>query len=272
MRVPGHYNHGPFISRFVGGAVSASFKNLSIKVATNTTVTVAADYVTTTDGTNNQSTAVSSTINLGATGVDALDTGTIAIDTWYAIWVVAKPDGTTKCIASTSFTAPTMPATYTFKARIGAVQTIHGSATLYGTWQFGRIAQYVVGLAQTTIPPNICNFTTGTYSVTSPTLASKTVAGNGFFVPTTASKIHVLATNAWKAGTTANLIVAPSSAYSGTNNGPAGSNGIIPPIYIVSTANIATSAFFLLESTAIFVAIDAASGGAVSALGWEDNI
>jgi hypothetical protein len=61
----------------------SAFKNLSIKVASTTTVTVAADFVTTTDGTLYQTTALSGTINLGGNGaVNALDTGTIAIDTW----------------------------------------------------------------------------------------------------------------------------------------------------------------------------------------------
>ena len=108
------------------GPVPATYKNLVIKVATTTTVTVTADFVATTDGTNFQATAVSSTINLGTTGADALDAGTIATDTWYYIWVIAKSDGTTKCLASTSSSSPTLPSGYTYKARVGAVQTIHG--------------------------------------------------------------------------------------------------------------------------------------------------
>jgi hypothetical protein len=134
----------------------SAFKNLSIKVASNTTVTVAADFVTTTDGTLYQTTALSGTINLGGNGaVNALDTGTIATDSWLFIWAIAKADGTTGGLASLSSTAPTMPTGYTFKARIGAVKTIHATATLYGTWQLGRRAQYVVGLAQTTTAVSI---------------------------------------------------------------------------------------------------------------------
>lgn len=251
-----------------------SFKNLSIKVATTTTVTVAADAVVTTDGTNYQTTALAGTINLGTNGAaNALDTGTIAIDTWYAIWAITKPDGTTAGLASASFTAPLLPSGFTGKARIGAVQTIHSSAVLYGTWQFGRKAQYVVGLAQTSVVPIISNGIVGTYSTTSPTLVSKTVVGNGSFVPTTASVIKIIAYSEYKTAGNARMQAAPSAAYSGTNNGPGGSNGIVTPFSFDNSASGTGSACFemTLESGAIFVSSDQA-GGAFACLGWEDNI
>ncbi len=85
-----------------------TFKNLSIKVATNTTVVVAADAVVMSDGAGNHRTAaISATCNLGSAGnVNQLDAGTIAIDTWYYIWAISNgtTDGT---LASTSSTAPT---------------------------------------------------------------------------------------------------------------------------------------------------------------------
>ena len=121
------------------------------------------------DGTNTRTVSISATCNLGSAGaVNTLDTGSIAIDTWYYIWAISNgsTDGT---LASTSSTAPTMPSGYTFKARIGAVQTIHASATLYGTWQLGNSAQYIVGLASTVIcqssatPGPILSGTVGTY-------------------------------------------------------------------------------------------------------------
>lgn len=250
-------------------APPASFKNLSIKVASTTTVTVAADFVTTTDGTFYQTTPVSATINLGSNGaVNTLDAGTIAIDTWYAIWVIVKADGTTGALASTSATAPTLPTGYTYKARVGWVQTIHGTATLYGTWQFGRRAQYVTGLAQTAVPPLLVNGSAGALG-NNPTLVSQSLTR---FVPTTASAVNVIVNNNWTASAVASVLVAPSQSYAGTNNGPQGSGGMPWPIYLNGgVGGQIISAWIILESLAISYASNGA-GGAVNVLGWEDNI
>jgi len=238
------------------------FKNLSIKVATNTTVAVAADAVIVSNGSGLYlNVAPASTINLGTNGgVNALDTGTIAIDTWYFIWVVAKSDGTTACLASTSSTAPTMPSGYTYKARIGAVKTIHGSATLYGTWQLGRRAQYVVGLAQTSAGVSI-----GTSSGTSQTAI--TVNGGNVqqsFVPSTASEIFATIENNNTSGFSG---LSPNSSY-----GVPGSS--TPPVILgvpsVSTGGLASGSF-ILESASVY-AYAAAGTTTVYINGWTDNI
>lgn len=236
--------------------VPSAYKNLAIKVATNTTVTVTADFVVTTNGSNFQSTAVNSTINLGTTGADALDTSTIAIDTFYAIFVIAKPDGTTKCLASTSATAPTMPTGYTFKARVGWVQTIHASATLYGTWQLGRQARYIVGLAQTATLPGMASSTSG--SVTVPTWTAQSTTR---FVPTTAGAITIL------------LIVANGVAMAAPNNsyGAAASTSNPPPLVNASAQQPVMPGTFLLESSNIYWASNSVSG-ILFCYGWEDNI
>jgi hypothetical protein len=246
------------------------FKNLSIKVATNTTVAVAADAVAMTDGSGNYRTAaISATCNLGSAGnVNQLDVGTIAIDTWYAIWAISNgtTDGT---LASTSFTAPIMPSGYTYKARIGAVQTIHATAQLYGTWQFGRRAQYFVGLAQTTAIPNVCNGTnSSTYSTTAPTWVTVSLTR---FVPPTASEAFLSVMNDYKSGAISNVVVAPNTSYAGILN----ASGNYPPIAVgaqsgtnfpnVQTANL------LLEGISFAYAADGA-GGAVGCSGWIDNI
>lgn len=253
---------------------TANFTNLSIKVATNTTVAYSASYVVVSDGSSTQTLPFSGTIDLGTTGANALDTGTIAVDKSYAVWFIAKTDGTAAALASLSFTSPTMPTGYTFKARMGAVSTIHASATLYGTWQLGRWAQYVVGLAQTAVTPNIVNGVSGggsSYSNTSPTLVGVTVTGNGKFVPVTASRIHVVATNVWKNQTISKVLVAPSISYGGANNGPNGSNGMQYPIALTGSTDAFAQAIILLESANIAWVSDA-TGGAVGCLGWEDNI
>lgn len=56
------------------------------------------------------------------TGNGALDTGAEANATFYFVFVIAKPDGTTDILASTSPTAPAMPSGYTYKRRLpGAI-------------------------------------------------------------------------------------------------------------------------------------------------------
>lgn len=246
---------------------AAAFKNLAIKVATNTTVNVTADFVTMTDGTNFQTLAINSTggniLNLGSAGaVNQLDAGTIAIDTWYYIWAIATPGGSTGSLASTSGTSPSMPSGYTFKARIGAVQTIHGSATLYGTWQLGRRGQYVVGLAQTANMPIFATGIAGSVSV--PTYVSKSLVR---FVPSTASEaIGVLS-----AGNDANsnIILAPNNSYgampSTTNPPPVALNGA------TSYAGQNASWSMMLESTNLYYAASGADSLA-AVLGWIDNI
>lgn len=68
--------------------------------------------------------AVNLTIDIAATaGVNALDTGTEAISTWYSVWIIYNPTtGTTAGLLSTSGTAPTMPSGYTLKRLVGWVR------------------------------------------------------------------------------------------------------------------------------------------------------
>ncbi len=233
--------------------VPGGFKNLAIKVATTTTVAVTADFVTLYDGTNTVTVAQSSTVDLGSNGaVNKLDTGTIASSTWYSIWVISN--GTTVgALASLSATAPTMPAGYTFKARVGWVRTVTASATLYGTWQFGRQAQFVLSLANTgTTYPVITNAATGTmvaYAVTS-------------VVPTTASKITTMV----QLGATNNSYYVAMNAAGAY--GAAGS--MLYGQLALAGSSVTQSGTGLLESTNIYYGTSGT--GVLYALGWEDNL
>lgn len=238
--------------------VPAAFKNLSIKVTTNTAVAVAADYVCMTDGTGNFLTgALSTTVNLAVAGAAGdLDTGAIAAATWYAIWAIATPAGSISAIASTSFTAPSMPSGYTLKARIGAVRTAPSVAQLMGTWQFGRRAQYIVGLAQTTTAIQMVSGSAG--SISTPTWVAVSVTN---FIPSTASAIF-----GTTFGTAASVIVAPNTSY-----GSATSSTNPPPVNTNSTNTASDQFSMVLESANIYWASNAAAT-AVYASGWEDNI
>lgn len=57
-------------------------------------------------------------------GNGALDTGSIAISTWYHVWQIKRVDtGVVDILISLSVSAPTMPASYTLKRRIGSMKT-----------------------------------------------------------------------------------------------------------------------------------------------------
>lgn len=71
------------------------------------------------------------------TGNGALDTGTIANSTWYHVYEIKRPDtGVVDVLLSTSASAPTMPAGYTLKRRIGSMKT-NGSGQWIKFSQFG---------------------------------------------------------------------------------------------------------------------------------------
>lgn len=58
------------------------------------------------------------------TGNGAMDTGAVAINTWYHVFLIKRSDtGLVDVLFSLSATGPTMPASYTYKRRIGAMKT-----------------------------------------------------------------------------------------------------------------------------------------------------
>jgi hypothetical protein len=250
----------------------ASFSNLTILVAGNLSATVAADAVTMTDGSGNYVTKPlpSSTLGFSSSGaVNRLDTGAIAQNKWYAVYAIYN--GTTVgTLASLSGTAPTMPSGYTYKARIGWLRTNATSAQLMGTSQIGKRVQYVVGLAQTSQLPTIDRGAVGTWDLNSPVLATASISS---VVPTTATAIHVIAMNTykWSSGSFANLIVAPSTAYSGSQNGPTGTNGMVFPIFTQNLNGQSQAAWLVIEGTNIAWAADNSKAIIVCG-GWEDNL
>lgn len=71
--------------------------------------------------------SVNLTIDIANDGVNGLDEGAEASDTWYSIWVIFKPSTNTIAgLVSESATAPTMPADYTKKRRVGWVRNDDG--------------------------------------------------------------------------------------------------------------------------------------------------
>lgn len=80
--------------------------------------------------------AAAGSIDCTTTGANALDAGSLSTSTTYHVYVIAKADGTTAFLASTSASAPTMPSGYTYKRRIGSVLT-NGSSQFRAFVQSG---------------------------------------------------------------------------------------------------------------------------------------
>jgi len=66
------------------------------------------------------------TIDSSVEGVGGIDEGTIASNTWYAIYLIATDLGVVNGVLSTNFVSPTMPGGYTNFRRVGAVYAATG--------------------------------------------------------------------------------------------------------------------------------------------------
>lgn len=241
---------------------TALFTKLVIKVLTNTTASVSAAGVTVTDGGGNYLiVAPNSTINFATTGANGLDTGSVATSTWYSAWVIAKADGTTACLASTSstFAGLTLPSGYIYGGRVGYLRTSSSVAQLLGSYQFGRQARYVLGLAQTTTLPTISNGT-ATGNITASVFTGTPFSVSNF-VPPTASAITLMIGNFAGANVSA---AAPNASYSGYAT-------VNPPPLVPATSGAVAYGALQLETTNIYFASTSVNSVLVC-MGWEDNL
>lgn len=250
-------------------AIQGGFKNLALSAGgVAASVAVSYDELILGDGAGAYVTErnISGTITTTATGAGGLDTGAIAASTWYSVWRIGKTDGTRAFLFSLSATAPTMPAGYTLKARIGWFRT-DGTANKYPLpfKQYGRRVQYAVTAGSNlTALPTIISGTQG--SVSTPTWVAGAV---GNFVPSTASVIRML----WNGdNNTGSSMMAPNNAYGGQGAGSSGNR----PWTSVNGAQDTYGGMYslvvemLLESSNIYYAASGASNK-VQCIGWEDN-
>lgn len=255
---------------FSSASIQGRFKNLQLSATgTNASVSVSYDELVLGDGSGNYITDrnASATINTASTGAGGLDTGVLAASTWYSIWRIAKTDGTKNWLISLSETAPTMPAGYTLKARIGWMRT-DGTANKYplGFTQRGEKVAYLTaaGSNQTKLPTMVSGV-----QGTSPNTFVSVAVGN--YVPPTARVIKVLAADT-TASSSSLMIVAPNNTYryaygGGTSSNPAPLQGNSS----ASGAGIHPSGEIVLESTNIYVILVAAAC-VVNCIGWDDNL
>jgi hypothetical protein len=115
-------------------ALAGASRNLQVRVPSVTQATATADEVILRDdsaGVFHRATAVNETAAITASGLNGLDTGVEAANTWYYLWLIYN--GTSlDSLLSLSDTAPTMPGGYTYKALVGAVR--NNSASDFQDW------------------------------------------------------------------------------------------------------------------------------------------
>lgn len=246
--------------------IAGSFANLKASATgTNATVQVAADSVCVKNAAGQQKVlnGVALAINSAIVGANGLDTGVLAANTWYSKWVIYNP--TTQAVAgllSLSATAPTMPAGFTHRARIGWIRTDNTANKFPLSFtQSGRRVFYRVA-SGSNVPASPLMAAGAAGSPTVPTWAAIAV---GQFVPPTAVAIDI--GMSLQAGGSAQVQIAPNSSF-----GPYGGSNPPPVSFSQSGAyaTITTPIFMGLESTSIYWACSAS--GRVTCNGWEDGL
>lgn len=238
--------------------IAGSFANLKASASgLSAAVSITADALCVKNAAGQQKVlgAVAVTPSFANAGVNGLDVGVAnsqTANTWYYLWVIWNGT-TTAGLLSLSATAPTMPAGYTHKARVGAVRT-DGTGNKYplSFIQAGRKVRYKVAAGSNVTTPPVMS----SGAVTWP--ASVAV---GAFVPPTASHINLAA---YLLAVSTAAYVAPNGAYAQTDC----------PIAQVSAGaqggTFSSIVSMQLESTNITYGAGASTK--LLCFGWEDNL
>lgn len=253
--------------------IAGGFKNLKIVNGgtPNNQLTVTADEITVEDASGGVARLASVnctadiTTNSFSSGVGGLDTGSVAQNQGYYVFVIYAPSTNTQsCLFSVNSTLGTisLPATYTFAARVGwdFVENQVGKR-LNRMLCFGRRCQYVVTASSAT--PNLPIPISGTSgSVSTPTWTSVSLAS---LVPSTASQVFVAVT---MASVSSVAQAAPNNGY-----GAFGSLTNPPPCVSSSSSNNGSTSpcALVIESGNIYYN-SSGSSSALAIVGWEDNL
>jgi hypothetical protein len=127
-----NYDTGWTTPSAAGGVLYNYLGGLTLSYVNTTTFGIATGAATSDDNTTLMTLTLAYTKTRAAwavgSGNGALDTGTIAANTWYHIYLIERTDtGVVDVLMSLSASAPTMPASYNVKRRIGSIRTIAAS-------------------------------------------------------------------------------------------------------------------------------------------------
>lgn len=146
-------------------AARAMLSGLTLSRTSATVIGVTAGACAESGNTSIISLSSSGSIDCATTGANGLDTGSLANNTWYHAYTIAKADGTAARLASTSVSSPTMPSGYTLKRRIGSFKT-NGSAQIIDFTQVGDNFRWAAGVADIV---SDAPSTSGNYTMSVPT-------------------------------------------------------------------------------------------------------
>lgn len=215
--------------------------------ASTTTFTVTAKNNPFTGSTSD----LSITISTASSGAGGVDTGSIASDTWYYVWVCYGTSGTT-AILSLSYESPTLPSGYDSQyVRVGSILT-NSSSLLYYIYQRSNRAEIFVD--GTVIDGSYPTMASGS---TSNVLTAVDITG---YCPTEVIKTITIQVGA--------------ESFSGNNAVYvcANSNGTIFAGSVgYATIGQLTFATIVPEGDYIYY-YSGDSGGVLNAIGWEDNL
>lgn len=248
------------------GPVAGSFSGLKISttgLSAAVSVSAAQLILARVDGEAYRASNVALSINCSAIGVNGLDTGVVAASTWYAVWVVS--DGVNVSgLLSLSAIAPSLPAGYTHKARVGWIRT-DATANKYplSTLQCGNRAQYIMTGGNVSNLPILAAGAGG--NILTPVYVA---VATGAFVPPTASVINLSLTSG--GGTPNSAMAAPNARYGGLNSL---SNPAPLAAGLGSGTNARVTVFgeLVLESNSVYYVSDTAQG-VLFVIGWVDNL
>lgn len=192
------------------------------------------------------------TADISTSGANGLDTGTVAANTGYYLWVIYNSTTlTAAALWSLSSTAPTLPANYTYMSRVGWNVT-NVSSELAQIIQKGSSARYVVDATN----PFPVLITGGAGNFAIPTFVAVSTIGT---LPPTAPIIVVML----KSGDEDSTGVAPNPNYGGVLS-------LDSPMAI--TADFTNMSIdIILESTDLFYVSDGANSS-LTVIGWVDDI
>lgn len=204
--------------------------------------------------------SVSVTINMTVNGANGLDTGAVALNTIYNVWLIDN-GAASAGLASLSSTAPTMPSGYTYKCRLGTAVTKGANTQLQTFLQLGNVFQYIGGV-QPTLALGPVGANCGTAA---PTYVATLYTATGNIMAPTAIVANLLMDNAYNGASGTNMLAAPNGSYTGLNGaGPI-------PLALRSTSSVGMFNSWLIEGTSFYFCADG-GGGFLGLVGWRDSV
>ncbi len=235
------------VTQTIPAQVPGASSKLIVSWASNTTISLTADYAILNNSTplSYLASNISLTLNAATTGANGLDTGALGSSSWYYIYLIYNGVSVAGLI-SLSATTPSLPVGYTYSARVGSALT-DGSSHFIGFIQRNKSWQYVVGNNLAALP-----------TMASGSVGFPSAVAIGAYVPIAiSSRIRgVLGAT----GQSASQNVSPNASWTGQYIGTANA---------VSSSQLLFD--FVIETTNIYWGSDDGSAF-VRCLGFEDSL